>query len=106
MFNDRCDDLATFDDRLHLLRNRLLLVIALFGSGQANVDRACLAGNDLDRVDTFLGEVNLTRISVVDLDGRDLTQDLDRERRGRGDAQPGDDGSEQDRGLRAVDCAG
>jgi len=89
-----------------LFRNRLLLVITLFSSGQANIDRTRFAGDDLDRIDTLLGQVDLTRVGVVDLDGRDLAQDLDRERRGRSDAQPGDDGSEQDRGLGAVDCGG
>jgi hypothetical protein len=35
----------------------------------------------------------LTRVGVIDLDGRDLSQDLDREG-GRGsDAQPGNNGS-------------
>jgi hypothetical protein len=35
----------------------------------------------------------LTRVGVIDLDGRDLSQDLDR-KRGRGsDAQPGNNGS-------------
>ena len=104
MLDDRRDDFATLDDRLHLLRDRLFLVIALFGSRQADVDRTSLASDDLDRVDTLLGEVDLTRVGVIDLDGRYLTQDLNRERRGRGDAQPGDDGPEQDRGLGAVDC--
>lgn len=106
MLDDGGDDLATLYDRLHLFRDRLLLVIALLGPGQADVDRARLARDDLDRVDAFLGEVNLTRVGVIDLDRRDLSQDLDGERGGRGDAQPGDDGTEQDRGLGAVDWRG
>lgn len=93
MLDDSGDDLAPLDDRLHLLWNGLFLVITFFDAWQADVDRAGLARDDLDRVDALLGQVDLTRVGVVDLDGWDLSQDLDR-KRGRGsDTQPGNNGS-------------
>jgi len=73
VFDDGRHNFAALDDRLHLLGDRLLLVIAFLGTGQADIDRTGLTGNNLDRVDTLFRQVNLTRIGVVDLDSRDLS---------------------------------
>lgn len=78
MLDNGRDQLSILDDRLDLLWYGLFLKVTLFLANRyTNVDGARLARNDFDIVDASLGEVDLARVGIVNLNSRDLTEDLD-----------------------------
>lgn len=99
------NQLAVPDDRLHLFRNRLLLVVPIFASGNGNVQTADAAGDDLYGIQTLLAQVDIARVGLFDVQGRAQAKDLSGERRRRGDAQLRDNRVEEDRCAVTVEQA-
>jgi hypothetical protein len=105
VLNDGGHQLAIPDNSLHLLRNRLLLVVAIFTGRNGNVQAAHATGDDLDGVQTLLAQVDVARVGLFHVQGRAQAEDLSGEGRRRGDAQLGDDRVKEDRGAMTVEQA-
>ncbi len=98
--------LAILDHCSHLLRNRLFNKVAFITDRHADIKSASFGSDDLGRSNTFFGEVDLARVGGVNEDRGDETNDLDSERRGRGDGKGRHNRIEENGCLCAVDWDG
>ena len=105
MLDHSRDELAVLNHRLELLRDGLLLkdAVLLALDRQRDVERRAFRRDDL-ALERVLREVHLAAVVAVEQDGRDLAEDLDRERRRVRHREGGDCAIEQDGRLGAVDC--